>query len=774
MPRKKATAGEEPVSRSASRNVTKQSNAKPIAAGRLIASPYAEYGWHTSLKEESREVVKSVKKEANAMLCLQIERDRPVDWWSMRYGVFWEHRHLADPEIVSTPAADHLDLWGVGDEGAFRETLARMRRQFSVDGFVTFHYLFETIRQREFLLWPVEIQGIWVTIFLRMQAKQDVTPKRPEDCGDPRNFTDREVTDLVIVDSVEAGCLERRKHIVRKLQLILLEACIEFRADLKWYPTRIMKTESPWESGFIAYAMSREFIRRLKIVHFRRTQFDHDDLRILWTNFEEHLNVDEYRESLMSACAHLCIQNSGYEVRMALEVPSAQSRFYPKMLDRSKAPSVTSPPKSVADERWEALQEPKPTHTCSLEIPEDFSPRHQEDMELTENKKSETGDEMPEDPKQATKTDSESGPPVTSSAPRKATDGARSRVPLPGLTGRPRTLLPETRSRTPLPEAKEARRTPGKELRVDSPSIDEAREAAKTDEQSVTSLSASDTELLSSVEPRSSPNREKAGEVMIDVGELTETHGSPERREDDKTKEGAGEPIAEKILDKLEEKISTIPGPQGCEEEKIKLDAVASIKYEISDKPEETTAIVPDATALAPENVQLVAPVAPMETGLETTIIPGLSTLNSGNIQPRWQNVASEAPKSLKADDQDSTKDITEDNQVASSTAIVPRPAYVEEPESPQEGEPTSDPSPDPSSSSAEPNGIERQMAAAALNILDVNYPPSTEEQTMESELAEAELESIDDIDHERRGTKRPREGDHSPTEKRLRFAEGS
>ncbi|KAI8631623.1 hypothetical protein F5Y19DRAFT_493499 [Xylariaceae sp. FL1651] len=351
----------------AQKNAPKPKRGQPTSAARLVSSVWVKYGWHKPLSGEVKAIVQNVKLMADSMYMLQIRRDRPIESLSLRNGLFWEHRQLANQRIVSTPAADHLDFFS-REEGSFHETIGKICKRVS-DSECRMHYFFENMREREFLLWPVEIDGAWIIIIARIQPKSSLVTEKSHP---GHEFADRAVTDLAIVDPLPENREDRRSLIMRRLPLILTEGCIERSPDVIIRNIDLAHAQSHWETGLIAYAFSREFLRRLKTLDWRRARFGHiNEREVLWNDFEEEYNLDAYRESLMSACAHQTIENSGYNVRLALEVPSEESNFEPNLLSHLKAPSVQNPPEEVPDERWEIFQ--NPTHTHGVMIPQ-YSP----------------------------------------------------------------------------------------------------------------------------------------------------------------------------------------------------------------------------------------------------------------------------------------------------------------------------------------------------------------------------------------------------------------
>lgn len=300
------------------------------------------------------------------MYMLQIERERPIESMPLRNGIFWEQRQLVKDKIVSSPAIDHIDLFP-HDVASFQDTLEKLgKRWIGVNCGYSLHYLFAKMRLREFLLLPVEIDSHWLTVIARMRPKLQATIP-PADCDwdlGPLEYTDREVTDLAIVDPLPNDQESRRDLIRRRLVSILAQGCIELSTEVNVrdiaVPDIDCTTSHRWKTGLVSYAISREFLRRLKTLQWRRDQGVSDsDGDFLWAPFEEHYNFDAYRQNLMSACAHQCIEMSNFRVRMALDVASDESNYDPKNLSHIKDESYFE-----QDEKWEVFQ--SPTHAFAF------------------------------------------------------------------------------------------------------------------------------------------------------------------------------------------------------------------------------------------------------------------------------------------------------------------------------------------------------------------------------------------------------------------------
>ncbi|KAI0908049.1 hypothetical protein F4823DRAFT_518232 [Ustulina deusta] len=340
---------------------------QPTSAARLISSPYIKFGWHKPLLSQVKEVVQGVSSIADSMYMLQIERERPIESLSLRNGLFWEHRQLVRQSVLSTPAVDHLDLFPDDDE-LFQDTLQKIGKKVREnEKAFGLHYLFGSIRSREFLLLPVEIDGNWITIIARIQRKAELDLDQALD-----DYADMEITDFAFVDPLPEGRESRQTLVHARFFKILEEGCIEPAANLtdrKLAVPDIDLEESSdhrWQTGLIAYAISREFIRRLKMLQYRQDLGDcsssSDDCDFLWAPFEEHYNFDAYRQSLMAACAHQCIEGSAYKARLALEVPSDDSNYHRELLGRGAGETDYL----AVDEKFEVFQ--SETHTHAVEI----------------------------------------------------------------------------------------------------------------------------------------------------------------------------------------------------------------------------------------------------------------------------------------------------------------------------------------------------------------------------------------------------------------------
>ncbi|KAI0850702.1 hypothetical protein F5Y00DRAFT_27191 [Daldinia vernicosa] len=305
--------------------------ASMTSAARLISNPNFKSGWGAVLTPQTNEVIRSVKKEADGMYRLQTARDRPVSPTSIYTALFWEARNFRKPTIVYTPAVDdELQLFSEEGKG-FDKARKEIRKKTSdnVDGSnFHFHPIFNYMRDCRFTLWPIHlpVQDVWVTVIMQIG---DISTNVQE------LYTrfDREVVTCAIVDPFPNERDDRQYFVKERLAEILEEGRIYLpdSAMIESFTTEDVR--EAWETGHVAYAVCREFIRRLRVLNYQQDCGRVVNTDLLWTEFEEHHDIDSYRESMMAACAHRTIRNSGYHVRMALEVPSEKSNYNPDDLN---------------------------------------------------------------------------------------------------------------------------------------------------------------------------------------------------------------------------------------------------------------------------------------------------------------------------------------------------------------------------------------------------------------------------------------------------------
>ncbi|XDG08053.1 hypothetical protein ABKA04_007668 [Annulohypoxylon sp. FPYF3050] len=312
-------------------------SAQPICAARIIRSKHMKCGWGAVLSKETNDAVATVKDEANGMYQMQISRDRAVTATSLRTALFWERRNAPWDALVSValPALSfelEVDLFCEG--GSYEKGIDAIERTYnspmpgSTITRVDMHPVFGPIRDRPYTFWPIEINGIWVTVILKIEGHR-------VEHRDATSHRDRRVSKYTIIDPFQVDRMARRTLLQERLPRILEEGCIEFESKNPNVMTDSFlrsNVEESWATGLVSYAVCRELFRRLRVIDFRRQQKNDLSHDLLWREFEEDFNLDVYRQSLMAACAHKTIEKSGFIVRMALEVPSEKAEHNPDAL----------------------------------------------------------------------------------------------------------------------------------------------------------------------------------------------------------------------------------------------------------------------------------------------------------------------------------------------------------------------------------------------------------------------------------------------------------
>ncbi|KAI1651079.1 uncharacterized protein F4817DRAFT_326671 [Daldinia loculata] len=299
------------------------------SAARLISNPNFKSGWGAVLTPKTNEVIRSVKKEADGMYRLQTARDRPISATSIYTALFWEARNFRKPSIVFTPAVDD-ELQLFSEEGKGFDKARKEIRRMASDNIndASFHPLFKSMRNCRFTLWPIHlpVQDVWVTVILQIGGISTNFQESP-------NRFDREVVACAIVDPLPNDRDDRRHFVKERLAEILEDGCIYLPDNAMVESFTTEDVHEAWATGHVAYAVCREFIRRLRVLNYQEDCGHAVNTGLLWTGLEEHHDIDSYRESMMAACAHRTIRNSGYHVRMALEVPSEKSNYNPDGLN---------------------------------------------------------------------------------------------------------------------------------------------------------------------------------------------------------------------------------------------------------------------------------------------------------------------------------------------------------------------------------------------------------------------------------------------------------
>ncbi|RYO77340.1 hypothetical protein DL762_009325 [Monosporascus cannonballus] len=364
---------------------------EPICAARVIKTQLYGTGWSGKLSNEDKNMATSLLDDGGAMYMLQVNRDRQVEPLSLHNALFWEHRQMSYPQIVSTPALiweqqqdfnDQKITTGIvyaipffsTNKSTWKTTYKTIQMQTSpASSTLEIHEFFANIRDREFTIWPVFLDGgFWVTVIMRVETMDapEVQPVTPTNL-----YFDRRVTNLAIVDPVHEGQEERLALIFKRLKFLLRQGCVLVSEGSLTPTLACDPVDYEWETGYVSYAVSREFIRRLKVLTHRRGQTDapdkcHSDAEgcLLWSPFEESHRINSYRESLMSACSNYVIELSDYRIRSTLEVPSAAANHNAAGL----RPSQVEGSEDAVDEKI-SMGEKSCYFKLKMDLPEGYS-----------------------------------------------------------------------------------------------------------------------------------------------------------------------------------------------------------------------------------------------------------------------------------------------------------------------------------------------------------------------------------------------------------------
>ncbi|EMR67148.1 hypothetical protein UCREL1_5856 [Eutypa lata UCREL1] len=269
-------------------------------------------------------VIPSVSRAVVALEKIQNTRGDSFDIHALRLAVWNEHRQLPSIDMLSTPAADSLDLF-TRDEDAATRALDGLRPIYGQNRRVTLHPLFSWIVDREFTLWNIAVDGRFVTVFFRIQS----VPHRgnfnfpaegefPVDGnGDPVdiNHVYREVTDIVIIDPMDEPediLVERFIFVRARIQAILERGSIEF-----------------------PLAVEEQFIGQTTLFGQQRRPgppagiLGTENPPILWQDidFAFTMTIDELRESLIAGVACRARAMSNYRLFIGLLAPGTNSTY---------------------------------------------------------------------------------------------------------------------------------------------------------------------------------------------------------------------------------------------------------------------------------------------------------------------------------------------------------------------------------------------------------------------------------------------------------------
>ena len=362
---------------------------EPVAASRVIKNQLYGTGWSGKLSVEEKRMATGLLDDAAAMYELQIACDRELSPPSLYNAILWEYHQLSKPGMVSIPTLsweqhenfnDQKILTGIihsvpffsTDKEAWKDAFNEIVKKDYGSTTLEIHELFSYIRDSEFTIWPVLVDGFWVTIIMRVEPMD--TPEF-ERVGTTGFYYDKNVSTFAIVDPEYEDSESRRDLVFRRLRRLLQHGAIRLPGDSVISTLRCDVVSSNWETGYMSYAISREFIRRLKVLVHRRERGESgepdspSERELLWSPFEEAPCIGGYRESLIGACSNYVIEASGYRIRSALEVPSAAAGHEPERLYEE---AFSYRPRSTWDQKIN-IGDQKRRFKLKMNLPEGFN-----------------------------------------------------------------------------------------------------------------------------------------------------------------------------------------------------------------------------------------------------------------------------------------------------------------------------------------------------------------------------------------------------------------
>ncbi|KAI5924950.1 hypothetical protein F4810DRAFT_103554 [Camillea tinctor] len=302
---------------------------------RVVSAGTIDYGRNKPAGPNIRQnVIPRITGTVAGMEACQAGRNNPVDARSLASGVFYEHRTLPLPQMVSTPFLTHLDLLSQ-DPDVRAAALVPLRRRFLPNNEVLHHPVYQGISTREFSIFNLQIDGGWIVVFIRIQridnAEMFWNPAQEK-------WYQFEVQEIAFIDPRDnPGAVQRLTRTYDAVRGILEQGSI--RLDVHNVQYHWIEFEgcgnAPELTGYWAYAINREFMRRFRILTLQRPRVGlaptglqnmpnvPDDF---WLNWREPWNVDILRQAMLGADALRGVQQSNYQAYIALIVPSDQAR----------------------------------------------------------------------------------------------------------------------------------------------------------------------------------------------------------------------------------------------------------------------------------------------------------------------------------------------------------------------------------------------------------------------------------------------------------------
>ncbi|KAI1500384.1 hypothetical protein F5X99DRAFT_237853 [Biscogniauxia marginata] len=305
--------------------------------GRVIGAGNIDFGRSAPANQTLRQItIPYLVSTVAGMESIQAARDAPVDQHSLAAAVFFEHRTLSVMPIVSTPFVTHLGLFS-RDDDVHNAALDRIERKFDITHgihTVTQHPMYHGICGREFSIFHVPVDDGYAVVVARIRT---IDPQNMAYDPAIRLLYFREVTDIAIIDPrTGPNTLNRRALIMDSIMGIFEEGSIRLAQDIVSHAVDVPRCgDNPNLTGYYAFGITRELIRRLRVVIKRRMnahQFpvtglvNQQNPAFFWDDIHEDWTVDMLRQAILGCDALRAIQISNFEAYLALVVPSEAAR----------------------------------------------------------------------------------------------------------------------------------------------------------------------------------------------------------------------------------------------------------------------------------------------------------------------------------------------------------------------------------------------------------------------------------------------------------------
>ncbi|KAI1485792.1 hypothetical protein F5X96DRAFT_689872 [Biscogniauxia mediterranea] len=302
---------------------------------RVVSAGTIDYGRNRVPSANMRQtVIPRIAGTVAGLEAVQVSRDNPVDPQTLAGAVFFEHRTLEFPGMVSTPFFSHLDILAEDpvERAAALQPLARV---FPGNRRVVHHPIFQGISGREFSIFNLQIDGGWIVVVIRIEAI--IGPEYYWNPDEGQTFFAYDLVDIAILDPRGGpDAAARRLRVFQVMGDFLVHGSIRMEPGFNLHlPSMQRCADDPAPTGYWAYGITREFITRLRHLAYQRERVGQpivgqENMPNLpdgfWDNIQEPWNIDLLRQWMVGANALRAVQMTNYQAYVALVVPSDDAR----------------------------------------------------------------------------------------------------------------------------------------------------------------------------------------------------------------------------------------------------------------------------------------------------------------------------------------------------------------------------------------------------------------------------------------------------------------